>query len=407
MPRFRYRAITPDGATAEGEIEAPSRTIAVERIQSTGQIPLRAEEIGATDKGNTRLLPSFLQRGQVTQADVAFFTRELATLLQAGLPLDHALHMLQGLNTKPAVQQMVQSIHARVQSGEQLSRALEQHDQSFSRLYLNTVRAGEAGGALETVLQRLADYLDHSAELRATVISALIYPAILLLIAVASVFAMLIFVVPQFEPLFADMGAALPLPTRIVFGAAELLQQYGILIIGILAVLIWGWRQWMRKPDNRLKRDAWLLKIPLLGELIKKLEVGRFTRTLSTLLDNGVPLLTSVGIVREVLNNRVLANDMSAVESALEHGRGLAQPLREQSHFPPLATQLIQVGEESGQLETMLLSVADIYDRESNIAIKRTLAIIEPILILGLGAIIALIILSILVAILGLNELVV
>lgn len=407
MPRFRYRAITADGAVTEGYVEAATRTAVIDQIQSAGQIPLLADEVQAARSHELSQTWAFWRRDRVTQSDIGFFTRELATLLQAGLPLDHALNTLQGLAARPAVQDLIQSLHKRVQGGAQLSAALEEHGDLFSQLYLNTVRAGEAGGALETVLQRLADYLESSAELRSTVISALIYPAILVVIAAASVFALLIFVVPQFEPIFADMGDTLPLPTRIVFGSADLLRSYGFLLIPAAAAAVWLWRSWLVRQDNRRRWDGWLLRLPLVGSLIQKLEIGRFARTLATLLSNGVPLLAAIGIVREVLSNQALANDMIAVESALEHGRGLAQPLREQSHFPPLAAQLIQVGEESGELETMLVSVANIYDRDTNIAIKRSLAIIEPVLILGLGAVIALIILSILVAILGLNELVV
>jgi general secretion pathway protein F len=275
----------------------------------------------------------------------------------------------------------------------------------FSRLYLNMVRAGEAGGAVDIVLTRLAEYMERARELRDIVTSALIYPTILLGVAGLSVIILLIFVVPQFQQLFEDAGQALPFATQVVITVGEWLQGYWWLLLGALAALVRYFRKQFSQPAKRYRWDQRLLKVPLIGELITKLEVARFSRTLGTLMVNGVPLLTALAIVKETLSNQVLALSMGNVSESLKQGRGLAQPLMEVSDFPRLAVHMIRVGEETGHLEEMLIQVADVYDKEVRATIKRLLAVLEPALILSLGLIIAAIIMSILMAILSVNEL--
>lgn len=408
MPTYYYKAVTANGEMLEGEMEAPSRAIAIERLQNAGHLPVSADEMaGNAVPRRQQLFSPGTRKNQIRMRDVTILTRELATLLRAGLPIDHALKTLQDLSSNPAVKALVMDIHSRVQGGATLSSAMEAQGQAFNRLYLNTIRAGEAGGALDIVLLRLADYLDRSAELRSSVLSALLYPAILLVVAVLSILVLMTFVVPQFVPLFENAGQALPLLTQIVFGSAEFARQYWWILLALLATAAWIIHKQMQDPAVRTRWDARCLQLPLYGELITKLEVARFARTLGTLLLNGVPLLTAVGIVREVISNRVLASVIDEVASSLEQGGRLARPLLQSGRFPPLAIQLLQVGEETGQIEDMLLRIADIYDDESRITIKRFLTLVEPALILGLGMVIALIIISILMAMLGLNELVV
>ena len=406
MPVFRYRAVSHGGEMLQGEIEAPSKAAAIEKLQGAGHLPISAEEGDAAIRGQ-RPVFRWPRPGAAGHDAIRAMTRELATLLKAGLPLDQALKTLADVSASPAVKKLVRDIYARVQGGAALSRAMEAQGESFSRLYLNLIRAGEAGGALETVLQRLADYLERSAALRASIVSALIYPVILLCIALFSVSALLVFVVPQFVPLFEDTGAALPLATRLVFGAAEGLQRFWWALPLALSVGGWLLQNRLKAPAGRLRWHSFLLRLPLWGGLITRLEVARFARTLGTLLGNGVPLLAGVALVREVISNQAIAAIMSRVTARLEQGGRLAEALVREPHFPALAVQLIRVGEESGQLEAMLLKIADIYDTEVNTTIKRLLALVEPVLILGLGGLIAVIIISILVAILGLNELVV
>jgi general secretion pathway protein F len=408
MPKFHYKAVAANGELLEGKMDAATQGMVISKLQNAGHIPISANEI-TSSRSPSRLnqLTTFFQKDKINDKDITLLTRELATLLHAGLPLDNALQTLEELSSPGLVKNMVMDVHVRVQGGTSFSEALDAQNGVFSQLYLNMIRAGEVGGALDAILERLADYLEQTAELKATIKSALIYPSILFVIAGVSVFVLLLFVVPQFVPLFEDVGQALPLPTQIVFGSAEFLRQYWWILLGVFAAAIWIIDQQLQDPVNRQRWDAKCLSLPVYGELITKLEVARFSRTLGTLLVNGVPVLTAVTIVRKIIVNRVIANVVDAVATSLEQGQDMAQPLLESGHFPALAVQLIQVGEGTGQLENMLIKIADIYDNEVRTMIKRLLTLLEPILIIGLGAVIAFIIVSILVAILGLNELVI
>jgi general secretion pathway protein F len=407
MPIYLYKALTTSGETLIGEIDAPSKSVAIDRLQHAGHIPLSAVEKKGNRKTSFLALKKIFDRDKVSAKDITLFTRELSTLLQAGLALDHALTTLEDISPHPALKKMLANINQRVKGGEPLSTAMEAQGQTFNKLYLNTIRAGEAGGSMHVVLERLADYLERSAALRNDVLSALLYPAILFLVAMLSIFILLSFVVPQFVPLFEDVGQALPLLTQVVFTSAELIQSYWWVILAAVIFFVWIVDKKLQNPVTRMRWDDWCLGVPLYGELITKLDVARFARTLGTLLINGVPLLIAIGIVKEVVSNRVLARTINEAAKGLEQGRGLAKHLAQSDRFPQLAVQLIHVGEETGQLESMLLKTADIYEDESKTTIKRLLTLLEPVLILSLGAIIAIIIISILMAILGLNELVI
>jgi general secretion pathway protein F len=407
MPIYLYKALTASGETLIGEIDAPSKSIAIDRLQHAGHIPLSAVEKKGKGKSSFLDLKKIIDRDKVSAKDITLVTRELSTLLQAGLALDHALTTLEEISPHPALKKMLANINQQVKGGEPLSTAMEAQGQTFSKLYLNTIRAGEAGGSMHVVLERLADYLERTDELRNEVLSALLYPAILFMVAILSIFILLSFVVPQFVPLFEDVGQALPLLTQVVFTSAEFIQSYWWVILAAVIFFIWIADKKLQNPVTRMRWDDWCLDVPLYGELITKLDVARFSRTLGTLLINGVPLLISIGIVKDVVSNRVLARTINEAAKGLEQGRGLAKHLAQSDRFPQLAIQLIHVGEETGQLESMLLKTADIYDDESKTTIKRLLTLLEPVLILSLGAIIAIIIISILMAILGLNELVI
>ncbi len=407
MPIFDYKVVGADGDILEGNMDALSQEEVVERLQSSGNVPLHIEE----NKEQLKTLPTFsilfAKRNKVSFNDISLFTRELATILQAGLALDHALEILEGLSEKPPLKKMIRTINQKIKGGATFSSALESQGEIFDSLYLNTVKAGEAGGAVNIVLERLADYLERSAELRSTILSALFYPAILCFVALLSIFALLSFVVPQFVPLFEDVGQALPTLTQLVFYLAEIIQNYWWLMFALFALIIWIGDRHLRIAENRYQCDRWLLGLPLIGELITKLDVARFSRTLGTLLYNGVPLLTAISIVKEVMSNQVLSKIVNDTANNLERGSRLAKPLSDSGLFPVLAIQLIQVGEETGQLESMLFKTAEIYEKESRTTINRILVLMEPILILSLGAVIAVIIISILIAMLGLNDLVI
>lgn len=406
MPRFRYKAITARGEVLRGELEATTRSAAVEQIRSTGHLPVRAEEILRSDFASrlTTWRPGGADRPR--RADTLHFTRELATLVRAGLPLDNALMMLESASEPGAMKGAIAALRRSIQGGAAFSDALAEHAHIFDRLYISMIRAGEAGGALEVVLDRLADYLERAAALRASVLTALIYPAILVFVAVLSLCLLMTLVVPRFIPLFEDAGATLPLLTRAVFGVSGIFRDYWWLMLASVAAAAVIADRRLRDEDMRRRFDAWCLRAPLIGRLLTGIETTRFARTLGTLLGNGVPLLTGVRLVRDVVGNRVIASELDAVTTSLERGGTLSGPLLESDRLPRLAVQLIQVGEESGQLDAMLTKVADIFDQEVQTGVKRLLTVAEPLLILGLGGVIAVIIMSILVAVLGLNELI-
>ena len=407
MPVFHYKVVGIDGEIHEGNMDADSKNDAIEHLQSGGNTPLHIEESDKQHKTKTDFSKLLFSKNKISNNDIILFTRELATILQAGLELDHALNTLEKLTVKPALKKMISNVNQRIKGGSTFSAALEAQDNTFNSLYLNTVRAGEAGGAISLVLDRLADYLERSSELRSTVLSALFYPAILCFVALLSIFVLMSFVIPQFVPLFEDVGQALPLLTQIIFSISELIQSYWWVMFALFALVVWIIDHQLNIPEVRYRWDELSLKIPLIGSLITKLDVARFSRTLGTLLTNGVSLLAAIAIVKDVMSNKVLSNIVEAAATDLERGNRLAKTLVESEHFPLLAIQLIQVGEETGQLEPMLYKVADIYEKESRVTINRILTLLEPILILGLGAVIAVIIISILIAILGLNDLVI
>jgi general secretion pathway protein F len=404
LPQFRYKAVSPAGETQEGDLDAVSHALVLERLISMGLIPIRVEEVDAPKPAAEGGITLFGKK-RVTQDDVAVFTQELATLLKAGLPLDRCLEILIGLSANEPLRKMVVELREEVRGGAALSKALASQGSVFSRFYLNMIRAGEAGGAMDIVLQRLTEFMERSKELKETVKSALIYPVILLGVAILSVAILLMWVVPQFSQMFEESGKALPLPTQIVIGAGDFVRNYWwAMLATVIGVSAWFSRQ-MRIPQSRYRWDKWLLGLPLIGDLVGKLEVARFSRTLGTLLSNGVALLTALSIVKETLGNSVMSEGLASVATQLKEGKGLGKPLMETGLFPKLAVHLVMVGEETGKLQEMLIRIADIYDREVHTTVKRMLALMEPVLILGLGLIIGGIIMSILVAILSVNDL--
>ncbi|HEY2864995.1 MAG TPA: type II secretion system F family protein [Casimicrobiaceae bacterium] len=409
MALYKYRAVNASGDVAAGELEAANEAEIVDRLRDQGLMPMRVEaavggRAGAAAPAARRR--RWFAARRVTRDNLLSITRELATLLGAGLPLDRALEVLIDLAPTPPVANLLQTIRDDVRGGKALSQALDAHRAIFSRFYVNIVRAGEAGGALGTVLARLADTMERNKDLRESVQSALIYPTILICVAVTSVMVLLVFVVPQFQQTFSQAGKALPLPTQIVILFGTALRKYWWLAILIVIGLVWFIRRRLRKAEVRFRWDGRLLRLPLLGDLLAKVEVARFSRTLATLLANGVTLLSGLSIVRETMTNSVLARALEGVITRLREGKGFGRPLAETGLYPKLATQMILVGEESGRLEEMLNRVADVYDREVQVSIKRFLAILEPAMILTLAVLIGGIVFSILLGVMGMSELV-
>lgn len=404
MPLYRYEAVDAAGELLKDQMDAPDPQTVVDRLRDQGLLLVAIEE--ARTGGLAQVLSgSLLNRQRVSQKEVGLMTQQLAKLLKAGLPLDRALSVLISTNDEDEMSKLLVRVQEKVRGGSTLADALEAQGRAFSRFYINMVRAGEAGGSVEVVLERLAEFMERSKALRDSVTSALVYPAILLGVAGLSVIILLTFVVPQFQQLFEDAGEALPLATRVVIFLGDGLRHYWWAGAGAIVLLVVLVRQLLEKPEIRARWDALSLRLPLFGDLITKVEMARFARTLGTLLNNGVPMLTALAIVKETLSNRVLAESVAGVADNMKAGKGLADPLLETGVFPKLAVHMIRVGEETGQIQDMLLQVASTYDGEVQATVKRMLTLLEPMLILGLGVVIAGIIMSILVAILGLNNL--
>ncbi|MGH8656081.1 MAG: type II secretion system F family protein [Gammaproteobacteria bacterium] len=405
MPLYVYKAVTTEGKIVEGQLEGSDQRDVVQRLHALGHTPIRAQEATqAMPRRVVDLLPWITRKDRPSRHDMLAITRQLATLLSAGLELDRCLGVMIDVAENETTRKLLLTLRERIRGGGSLSDAMQAQGDVFSSLYINLVRAGEAAGALELILQRLADYLEHAEAVRESVKSALIYPAILLSVATLSVVVLLTFVLPQFTALFEDMGATLPLATQLVIGLGDITVKYGWLgLAGVVAAAV-AIKRAFADPEKRYRWDAWLLKAPLISALIRKIQVARFSKTLGTLLGNGIHLVAALGIVKDTLTNRALAKGMDRVIESLKHGGGLAAPLAASGVFPADAVHMLRVGEETGELDKMLLKIAEVYDKEVERAIQRLLAFLEPVLILGMALVVLAIIVPLLLAILSIND---
>ncbi|MBD9535515.1 type II secretion system F family protein [Stenotrophomonas sp. ATCM1_4] len=395
MPLYRYKALDAHGELLDGQMEAASDADVIARLQEQGHMPVEAKlATGSAFEGAS--WKQWRQR-PFAGAMLVQFTQQLATLLGAGQPLDRALGILLEAPEDARSRRVIADIRDTVRGGAPLSQALERQHGLFSRLYVNMVRAGEAGGSLHETLQRLADYLERSQELKGRVINAMIYPAILLVVVGGALLFLLGYVVPQFAQMYESLDVTLPWFTRAVLEIGLLVRQGWIVFIVVPALaLLWMERK-RRDAAFRLAFDAWLLKRPVVGPLVARLETARLSRTLGTLLRNGVPLLAGLGIARNVLGNRALAGDVAEAAEAVKNGAGLSGALSRNGRFPRLALQMIQVGEESGTLESMLLRTADTFDVETARSIDRMLAALVPVITLLLASVVGVVIIAVLV----------
>jgi general secretion pathway protein F len=401
MALFRYKAVTPNGETIEGQMDAGSRDEVILRLQDAGNLPIDARAAGGAD---ARSMAQLFRRADMNARELTAFTQQLATLLGAGQPLDRALQILMDTPEEERTRKLIERVRDAVRGGAPLSTALEQQHGVFSRLFVNMVRAGEVSGSLDATLRRLAEYQERSKALRDSIISALIYPIILLVMIVGALALLLIYVVPQFVPLFADMGAELPLITRFVLALGSTLHAGWWLLLALAVAAVWWMRRQWSDPKTRIVWDDRLLRLRGFGALIARLETARLARTLGTLLENGVPLLTALSIARNVVDNLVLASAVDAAAKDVKTGGGLAYSLGKSKRFPSLALQMIAVGEESGALDAMLLKVADTFDAEVKAVIDRLLAALVPALTIAMALAVAFIMLAILLPILDLSR---
>ena len=415
MPDFEWSAAAANGKVTKGTTNAASSAQVLKRLRDQGLTPLNVREAGASggagaggkSAGGVKAMPHKKgnPKAKVNSADVLSLTSELAIMLKAGLALDNALRVLIDMSYKPTVTALLTDVLEKVKSGTPLSKALSGHPDLFSDFYVNMIRSGEISGQMASVLARLVEHMERVRSLRESVISAAIYPAILLGVAVLSLIAMLGFVVPQFEKLFTDMGDALPAPTRFVMNIGKLFQHYGWAICIAGAVIVWLIMKWLKTPTGRQWWQSVVLRMPLIGTLSKKYEMTLFARSLGTLLGNGVPLLTALHISTQTVTNMLLRQPLESMAPKVKEGGKVADAAIGTGIFEPLAINLLRVGEETGRIGPMTLELANILNREVEIGIKRSLTLVEPILILVLGILIASIIVSILMGILSVNDL--
>ena len=403
MPAYNYKASTMEGKIVEGVMEAADDGVVSMKLQEMGLLPVR---IGSTTQQTilTRDIEWPWKRKRVRRKDLLVFTQELNTLVRAGFPLDRSLAVLGQLAESPAMSEVIQDVLKEVKGGKSFSEALAKYPAVFPKVYVNMVKAGEAGGVLEEILGRLATYLVTSDDLRSYILGALIYPALLSGVAVVSITILTLFVVPRFTSIFQDMGVPLPLPMAILRGLSSFLTGYWWLVLTAILLSGYYFKRFRESDAGRMKWDRWLLRIPLVGVVLRKVEVARFSRSLGTLLHGGVPLLQAMTIVREILGNQSIAAAIEPIRNGIKKGEGIAQPMKQSGVFPPLAMHLIEVGEESGKLDSMLIQVGEVYDVEVRNSIKNLIAFFEPALILLMGIVIGTIVVSMLLAIFSIND---
>jgi len=402
MTLYRYKALNTRGEVLDGTMDAASEAEVALRLQEQGHLPVEARPASeARGLGDWRAAfkPKPFSGQRLVQ-----FTQQLATLLHAGQPLDRALTILLDLPEEPEAKRTITELRDAVRGGVSLSTALERQHGTFSRLYVNMVRAGEAGGSLEDTLQRLADYLERARALRGRVINALIYPAILIVMVGASLMFLLGYVVPQFAAMYDSLDAELPVFTRLVLGVGSFVRDWWIVLLIVPVLAAYAFALKLRDARFRARFDAWLLERRLAGPLAARIETARLARTLGTLLRNGVPLITALGIGRNVLGNLALAADVEAAAAEVKNGVGLSTALSRGGRFPRLAIQMVQVGEESGALDAMLMRTADTFDQQTGQSLDRMLAALVPAITMLLALVVMVVILAVLVPIYDLTS---
>ena len=401
MTTYFFRAVASDGKLRSGSLSGDNEKIIARELRKQGLTPVY---VGVAPKrsGIELKLPQF-SAGR--RRDILFFTQELSTLLNAGVPLDRALSITSELTERSGFRFVVTDILRVLKGGRSLADSLATHPEYFSDLYVNMVRAGEASGSLASIFERLAEFERSRDELRSYIISSMIYPALLATVGFASVFILLDFVVPRFAQVFTESRMKIPLPTQIMFTASNLVRAYWWMVAGGITICTVGFRLYVRTDAGRLWWDGFRLKLPLLGDALRKAETARFARAMATLVANGVPLVQSIGIATAILNNRKISGALETVSQGVKRGEGIAAPMRRAGMFPPLAAHLLTVGEETGRLDSMFARMADIYENDTRSAIKRFTSIFEPMVILIMGIMVGALILSMLLAITGMNEL--
>jgi type IV pilus assembly protein PilC len=381
MPAFTYTARAVNGDLRTATIDAPSRDEVVAQLRRQRLNVVKIDE--AAQAANKKKAA-----GKISMRDIVIFTRQFSTMINAGLPLVQALDILAKQSENPALKNVTRAVVFDVESGHTVADALRKHPKAFSDLYVNMVAAGEAGGILDTILMRLATFMEKNDALVRKVKGAMIYPGVIMSVAAIAIVVLLVFVIPVFEKMFGSVGMALPLPTRVVIGASRFLTGYWWAVLAVLFATGWSLKKYYATSDGKLAIDRTLLKMPVLGDVLRKSAVSRFTRTLGTLIGSGVSILDGLEITAKTAGNRVIQDAIMESRTSIAGGETIAAPLQKSQVFPPMVISMIAVGEQTGGLDEMLSKIADFYDEEVDAAVTGLLALMEPIMIVFLGVVV-------------------
>ena len=407
MPVYEYTALDRAGKSTTGIIDADSNVAARKKLRASGKYPVQVKETTSKAKTETAAgfsLPSFFNRIKVD--DIHGLTRQLATLLNAGIPLVGSLDALMEQTTSPPLKKIIAQIKESVNEGNSLTASLAKHPKLFSNIYTNMVRAGEASGSLDVVLERLAEFGEHQQALKGRFQAALVYPIFMAIIGTGVLFFLLSFVVPNLTRIFTEMKQVLPLPTTLLIWFSGFIQAYWWAIVLVIVAIILGIREFIKRPRGRYIWDTLKLRLPVIGQINRKIALSRFGRTLGSLLQSGVPLITSLQIIRNIVNNVLIGDVIDEAMEDIQAGKSLNIALSRSVWFPPVFRQMVAVGEQSGDLERMLQKIADAYEREVETRITGMTALIEPIMILLMAVVVGFIVISILLPIFEMNQMV-
>ncbi|MBI4350892.1 MAG: type II secretion system F family protein [Elusimicrobia bacterium] len=395
--QFAYKAKEPNGKVKEGLVEAPDQKAAMAR--------LREQRLAVTE-----IKPSSgakkAKKGKVDNKDVVMFSRQLSTLVSAGVPIVQGLNILEAQAESPAFKYVVGALRADIEAGLSIADAMGKHPQAFTELYVAMIKAGEVGGILDTILERLSGFLESAEALRAKVKSALMYPTVVFSAAGIITIFLIVFVIPIFKDIFASFGAELPFLTRIIIGISDFMRAKILYVLPPLGLGVWLFKKWMKTEKGQEKIDAISLKLPIFGILLKKVAIAKFTRTLGTLIKSGVPILQGLETVAKTAGNKVIEKAINSSRDSIKEGGRISDPLKKANIFPPMVIQMISVGEETGGLDNMLNKIADFYDQEVDTAVKGLTSMIEPIIIIVLGFVVGTIVIAMFMPMFALGDMV-
>ena len=382
MPKYAWVGKNRSGQVQKGEMEAPNQGAVLAQLRKAGVMPSEVKERGKGLDMEIKI-PGFGQK--VTTKNLVIFTRQFSTMIDAGLPLVQCLEILARQQDNKTFKRILVNVKENVEAGATFADSLKKHPRVFDDLYVNLVAAGEVGGILDTILNRLAAYIEKALKLRKKVKSAMTYPATIVGIAILVIAVILVFVIPAFEQMFADFGGALPAPTQIVINLSRFVKDYILVILGVVVAFVFLMKYLYRTKKGRQKFDAWSLRLPIFGPLVRKVAIAKFSRTLGTMLTSGVPILDALDIVAKTAGNKVVEKAVYNVRDSIREGKTIAEPMEKSGVFPPMVCQMVAVGEQSGSIDTMLNKIADFYDDEVDDAVANLTAMMEPLLMLFLG----------------------